>query len=198
MVIMRSEERRAYTVKLYPYLRTSLAIFGAGFIIGLLIVDRFPPLTDYFQETIATFVKLFAGIPRFKLAGAIFFNNAVKTLLAIVLGIVLGIVPTIFLLANGIALGVAWSVSVATRGPWISLLSLLPHGVLELPAVFLGTSIGLSIGYRGVRRLAGNFEIHSGAEMVQGLRYFFTVIIPLLIAAAVVEAFITPTLISPR
>jgi stage II sporulation protein M len=198
MVIMRSEERRAYTVKLYPYLRTSLAIFGAGFVIGLIIVDRFPPLTDYFQETIATFVKLFAGIPRFKLAGAIFFNNAVKTLLAIVLGIVLGIVPTLFLLANGIALGVAWSVSVATRGPWISLLSLLPHGVLELPAVFLGTSIGLSIGYHGVRRLAGNFEIHSGAEMVQGLRYFFTVIIPLLIAAALVEAFITPTLISPR
>jgi stage II sporulation protein M len=198
MVIMRSEERRAYTVGLYPYLRTSLAIFGAGFVIGLIIVARFPPLTDYFQETIATFVKLFAGIPRFKLAGAIFFNNAVKTLLAIVLGIVLGIVPTIFLLANGIALGVAWSVSSATRGPWISLLSLLPHGVLELPAVFLGTSIGLSIGYHGVRRLAGNFEIHSGAEMVQGLRYFFTVIIPLLIAAALVEAFITPTLISPR
>jgi len=185
-------------VGLYPYLRTSLAIFGAGFVIGLIIVARFPPLTDYFQETIATFVKLFAGIPRFKLAGAIFFNNAVKTLLAIVLGIVLGIVPTIFLLANGIALGVAWSVSSATRGPWISLLSLLPHGVLELPAVFLGTSIGLSIGYHGVRRLAGNFEIHSGAEMVQGLRYFFTVIIPLLIAAALVEAFITPTLISPR
>lgn len=198
MVIMRSEERRAYTVGLYPYLRTSLAIFGAGFVIGLIIVSRFPPLTDYFQETIATFVKLFAGIPRFKLAGAIFFNNAVKTLLAIVLGIVLGIVPTIFLLANGIALGVAWSVSSATRGPWISLLSLLPHGVLELPAVFLGTSIGLSIGYHGVRRLAGNFEIHSGTEMVQGLRYFFTVIIPLLIAAALVEAFITPTLISPR
>ena len=198
MVIMRSEERRAYTVGLYPYLRTSLAIFGAGFVIGLIIVARFPPLTDYFQETIATFVKLFGGIPRFKLAGAIFFNNAVKTLLAIVLGIVLGIVPTIFLLANGIALGVAWSVSSATRGPWISLLSLLPHGVLELPAVFLGTSIGLSIGYHGVRRLAGNFEIHSGAEMVQGLRYFFTVIIPLLIAAALVEAFITPTLISPR
>jgi stage II sporulation protein M len=198
MVIMRSEERRAYTVGLYPYLRTSLAIFGAGFVIGLLIVDRFPPLTDYFQETIATFVKLFAGIPRFKLAGAIFFNNAVKTLLAIVLGIVLGIVPTLFLLANGIALGVAWSVSATTRGPWISLLSLLPHGILELPAVFLGTSIGLSIGYHGVRRLAGNFEIHSGAEMVQGLRYFFTVIIPLLIAAALVEAFITPTLISPR
>jgi len=198
MVIMRSEERRAYTVGLYPYLRTSLAIFVAGFIIGLIIVARFPPLTDYFQDTIATFVKLFAGIPRVKLAGAIFFNNAAKTLLAIVLGVVLGIAPIIFLLANGIALGVAWSLSAATRGPWISLLSLLPHGILELPAVFLGTSIGLSIGYHGVRRLVGKSEIHSGADMIQGLRYFCTVIIPLLIAAALVEAFITPTLISPR
>jgi stage II sporulation protein M len=198
MLIMRSEERRAYTVALHPYLRTSLAIFGAGFVIGLIIVSRFPPLTDYFQDTIATFVKLFAGIPRFKLAGAIFFNNAVKTLLAIVLGIVFGIVPMIFLLANGIALGVAWSVSAATRGPWISLLSVLPHGILELPAIFLGTSIGLSLGHGGVRRMTGKSKIHSGGDMVHGLRYFFTVIIPLLLAAALVEAFITPRLIVPR
>src|SRR5215471_10204991 len=55
MLIMRSEERRAYTMGLYPYLRTSLAIFGGGFVIGLIIVSRFPPLTDYFQDTIATF-----------------------------------------------------------------------------------------------------------------------------------------------
>ena len=198
MLIMRSEERRAYTVGLYPYLSTSLAIFGAGFVIGLIIVSRFPPLTEYFQDTIATFVKLFAGIPRLKLAGAIFFNNAVKTLLAIVLGIVFGIVPMIFLLANGIALGVAWSVSAATRGPWISLLSLVPHGILELPAIFLGTSIGLSLGHGGVRRMTGKSKIHSGGDMVHGLRYFCTVIIPLLLAAALIEAFITPRLISPR
>jgi stage II sporulation protein M len=122
----------------------------------------------------------------------------VKTLLAIVLGIVFGIVPMIFLLANGIALGVAWSVSAATRGPWISLLSLLPHGILELPAIFLGTSIGLSLGYGGMRRMAGKSEIHSGADMIHGLRYFCTVIVPLLLAAALVEAFITPRLIAPR
>ena len=198
MLTMRSEERRAYTARLYPYLRTSLAIFGAGFFIGLIIVSRFPPLTDYFQDTIATFVKLFAGIPRLKLAGAIFFNNAVKTLLAIVLGVVFGIVPMIFLLANGIALGVAWSVSAATRGPWISLLSLLPHGILELPAIFLGTSIGLSLGHDGMRRMVGKSETRSGTDMIHGLRYFCTVIVPMLLAAALVEAFITPRLIAPR
>jgi stage II sporulation protein M len=198
MILMGPEERRTYTARLYPYLKTSLAIFGAGFVIGLVIVARFPFVTDYFQDTIANFVKLFAGIARFKLAAAIFVNNGAKTLLAIVLGVMLGIVPVIFLLANGVALGVVWSLSVSTRGPWISLLSLLPHGILELPAVFLGTSIGLSVGFCAVRRLTGRSEKQVGAEIAQGLRYFLTVIIPLLGAAALVEAFITPSLIAPR
>jgi len=198
MVFMGSEERRAYTVRLYPYLKASLLLFGVGFVIGLIIVARLPPLADYFQETIGTFVKLFDGIPRLKLAGAIFLNNAFKTLLAILLGVILGIVPVIFLFANGIALGVAWSLSASTRGPWVSLLSLLPHGVLELPAVFLGTSIGLCIGFHVLRRLAGKSEINSRTELIQGLRYFCTVIVPLLFFAALVEAFVTPTLIRPH
>ena len=49
-----------------------------------------------------------------------------------------------------------------------------------------------------MRRMVGKSEIRSGADMVHGLRYFCTVIIPLLLAAALVEAFITPKLIVPR
>jgi stage II sporulation protein M len=195
MAIMRSEERRAYTQNLYPYLRISLVVFGGGIIIGLMIVARFPMLTDYFKETITTFVNVFAGMPRLKLAAAIFLNNSFKTLLAILLGGLLGIVPFIFLLTNGIALGVAWSLSSSVRGPWISLLSLLPHGVLELPAVFLGTSVGLKIGSEALRRLIGKSAAKMGAEVIQGLRYFLAVILPLLLAAALVEAFVTAALI---
>ncbi len=198
MVIMRSEERRAYTEHLYPYLRISLIVFGSGIVIGLMIVARFPALTDYFKETITTFVNVFAGMSRLKLAVAIFLNNGFKTLLAILLGGLLGIVPLIFLLTNGIALGVAWSVSSYVRGPWVSLLSLLPHGVFELPAVFLGTSIGLKIGSEALRRLTGKSAAKIGAELIQGLRYFLTVILPLLFAAALVEAFVTAALISHR
>jgi stage II sporulation protein M len=176
----------------------SLIFFGAGIAAGLLVVAHYPALTDQFEQTITSFVSVFREMPRIKLAGAIFLNNAAKTLFAIVLGALLGILPAIFLFANGIALAVVWSLSAHSRGVSLTLLSILPHGIIELPAVFLGTSIGLSIGYHGVRRLVGKSEIHSGADMVQGLRYFFTVIIPLLIAAALVEAFITPTLISPR
>jgi stage II sporulation protein M len=198
MVTMPLDERRAYAGRLWPYLKASLLLFGAGLVIGLMIVSHFPFLADHFGDTIASFAGMFTGMSRFKLAGAIFFNNAFKTLLAILLGTLLGIVPGIFLLANGVALGVAWSLSSATRGPWLSLLSIVPHGILELPAVFLGTSIGLMMGAQVLQRLFRSSEVKIGGELVLGLRYFCTVIVPLLLAAALVEAFVTAALISLR
>ena len=197
-VIMSRDERRAYTNRLRPYLTASLLLFLAGIAAGLVIVSHYPALGDQFEQTITTFVSAFSGMPRLKLAGAILVNNAVKTLLAIVLGVVLGIVPVILLLGNGIALAVAWSLSSRGRGPWLSLLSILPHGVIELPAVFLGTSIGLMLGAQVLQRLIGRSETAIGAELLQGLRYFSSVLVPLLFLAAMVEAFVTTALISPR
>lgn len=198
MIIMPAEERRLYLGRLKPYLATSLVLFGIGILLGLMIMQRHPSLADYFTDTLANFAKRFVGMPRIQLAAAIFLNNAVKTLVAILLGALLGIVPAFFLLANGVALGVAWTLSSGVRGPWLSLLSLLPHGALELPAVFLGTSIGLMIGLTALKRLTRRGETTLASELVQALRYFCTVIVPLLLAAAVIEAFITATLVTPR
>ncbi len=196
MILMSRQERRAYLIRLGPYLAASVFLFGAGTVAGLIVVYYFPDLGDYFKETIAAFVKTFAGLPRLKLAGAIFINNAAKTLLAILLGALAGVVPGFFLLANGVALGIAWSLSASARGAWFSLLTLLPHGVLELPAVFLGTSIGLLIGVETLKRLTGRSEARLGAEIASGLRFFCTVIVPLLFAAALVEAFVTAALVT--
>jgi stage II sporulation protein M len=198
MMIMPSPERRAYFNRLKPYLTTSLVLFGTGVVIGLMIMQSHPTLADYFEDTLANFVKKFASMPRSQLAIAIFLNNTLKTLFSILLGALFGVVPAIFLLANGIALGVAWSLSSEARGPWLSLLSLLPHGVLELPAVFLGTSIGLMIGITSLKRLTGRGDATIADEVAQALQYFCTVIVPLLFVAALVEAFITAALVAPR
>ena len=197
-MMMSREERRAYTGRLLPYLMMSLFLFGTGIAAGLMVISHYPVLSDQFEQTITTFVSAFSGMTRLKLAAAIFLNNAAKTLFAIVLGTILGIVPAIFLFANGIALAIAWSLSSRSRGAWLSLLSMLPHGVIELPAVFLGTSIGLMIGARALQRLTGKSETTIGAELLQGLRYFCSVLLPLLILAAFVEAFVTTALISRR
>lgn len=198
MFILPAEERRAYSIHLQPYLIASLVLFSAGIVAGLVIVDRIPLLADHFAETLGRFIKTFVELPRLKLAAAIFLNNGAKTLVAIVLGAGLGIVPAIFLLANGVALAVAMSLSVSTRGVWLSILSIAPHGIFELPAVFLGTSIGLMLGLRTIVGLRRQSQTSLKHELICALRYYCTVILPLLLVAALVEAFVTSALVAPR
>ena len=71
----------------------------------------------------------------------------------------------------------------------------MPHGVLELPAVFLGSAIGLMMGASFTRRLTAKSENTIGAELGQALRFFATVIVPLLLLAALVEAYVTAALL---
>jgi stage II sporulation protein M len=198
MIIMSREERRAYLKRLYPHLKTSLVIFGSGIVAGSMSVTLVPELAGHFESSVVGFVKIFHGLSKLQLAAAIFLNNALKTLLAILLGSLFGVIPAVILLANGIALGVVFSLSAESRGPWLSLLSILPHGILELPAVFLGTSIGLMIGSHAVKGLFGRAETTVRGELVRGLRFFCTVILPLLLVAALVEAFLTSALVAQR
>ena len=198
MIAMPAEERRAYLKRLYPYLKTSLVIFGGGIVIGLMALSHFPLLAQHFESSVVGFVKNFRGLSKLELAAAIFLNNTLKTVLAILLGSLFGIIPAVFLLGNGIALGVIFSLSAQTRGLWLSLLSIVPHGLLELPAVFLGTSIGLMVGSRVMKQFFRPPETTIGSELVQGLRFFITVILPLLFIAALVEAFLTSALITPK
>jgi stage II sporulation protein M len=139
-------------------------------------------------------LKIFRGLPPLQLAGAIFFNNVIKTLLVIVLGTLFGAITVLFLVVNGAALGIVFYLSIQSRGLWPSLLVLLPHGVLELPAVLLGASIGLMLGRHSLNRLLGKAQTSFGTELAQALNFFLAVIIPLLLLAAFVEAFVTPAL----
>ena len=196
MLIMPRHEQRIYLAQLAPYLRTSLLFFGIGIAIGLSIVLVFPAIANHFEDSVANFIKTFRGLPRIELAGAIFFNNASKTLLAIALGGLFGIIPGIFLLANGVALGVVFSLATQSKGLALSLLSIMPHGILELPAVILGTSIGFMIGNHALKTVLRKSDAALVVELKRGLRYFCSVIAPMLVAAAFVEAFVTSALIS--
>jgi len=188
---------RAYIQRLRPYLTTSIVLFSVGAVLGLMIINQFPHLTDSIEDSLQAFVKSFHGLSKPQLAAAIFVNNSVKTFLMILLGIFFGVVPALFLIANGAALAIVLTLSTQSRGIWLSLLSVVPHGVLELPAVFLGSAIGLMMGATLTRRLATKSEeIKIGAELGQALKFFLILIVPLLIVAALVEAYVTSALLA--
>ena len=194
--MMSVTEIRAYLFRLRPYLIASIVLFGVGFVIGLMIVHRFPQMADSFESSLTGFVKIFRGLPKFRLFTAIFINNSVKTLLAILLGLLFGLIPAFFLIINGAALGAVMSLSTHARGLRESLLSVLPHGIPELSAVFLGTAVGIMLGMTVLRKITGKSHVAIRAELGQGFKFFYSVIVPLLVFAAGVEAYVTTALIT--
>lgn len=194
-MLMNRDDRRAYLRELRPYLIASIAFFAVGAVIGAAIGGRFPGLADHFGESVTGFLKTFRGLPKPQLALAIFLNNSVKTLAAILCGLAIGIVPALFLIVNGVVLGVVFFLSSHSRGLWPSLLSILPHGVIELTAVFLGTAAGLMLGDYVLKRLLRTSNARIRPQIGRALRFFSIVIVPMLLLAALIEAFVTTALI---
>lgn len=185
-----------YLQRLRPYLTRSLILFSLGILAGLIAVYQFPTITQSVEDSLQSFVKHFRGLPNAKLAAAIFLNNSVKTLAMLLLGTFFGLVPTLFLIVNGAALAVVISLSTQSRGIGLSLLAIIPHGILELPAVFLGSAIGLMLGSTLSRKLAGHADAKLTGELSHALKFFVIVIVPLLLLAAVVETYVTAALMS--
>ena len=183
-----------YLRRLRIYLAASVFLFGLGALIGTATIFYFPGIARYVEASVGGFVKIFRGLPPLQLAGAIFLNNAIKTLLVIALGVLFGVATVFFLVVNGAALGIVFYLSVHSRGWLSSLLVIVPHGVLELPAVLLGASIGLLLGRHSINRLLGKAETSLGSELARALSFFIVIIIPLLVLAALIEAFVTPIL----
>lgn len=126
---------------------------------------------------------------------ALFFNNVQATSLIMLYGLIPFLqLPALALGMNAMMLGVmaAWYASED-----ISLLAylagLLPHGVLELPALFLSFGTGLYIcGQLSRRCRKDKSALPLWGCMVVASRMLVSVLVPLLIAASFIEAYVTP------
>ncbi|MBM4263567.1 MAG: stage II sporulation protein M [Deltaproteobacteria bacterium] len=194
MVDAMRESLLDYTKRLRPYFVWSVLLFGLGALAGVLLVNLHAGLAGQLEKSLMGFAGMFRGLSKLQLAGAIFLNNSVKSAMAIFLGTLLGILPVVFLLVNGAALGAIVSVSLGSRGIWQSTMAILPHGVIELPAVFLATSIGLLLGSHLFKRLLRRQPKPLRQELAHASRFLFWVIVPLLLIAALIEAYLTPVL----
>ena len=155
------------------YIFAAIVIFIAGNLAAILIPSLGERLLSLFVEYLKTFKygqKDFLG-----LLIAIFLQNALSAFFAIVLGFFLGLVPIFGALANGMAMG-----AVLLLNPF-NLFKLLPHGIFELTAIF--TAWGLGIWCAG-----GLFHAPPvGLRVKRSLNIYLSVIVPLLIIAAIIE-----------
>jgi len=164
------------------FIYVAIGIFVAFFILAFFV---HPPetLLNYIVEFIQELLEKTQAMSASELIGFIFLNNFQSSFFGMVFGVVLGIFPVLALMANGYILGFVSSLTVAESGIF-SLWRLLPHGIFELPAIFISLGLGLKLGsfifQKKKQESFRNFLLNS-------LRVFLFIVIPLLIIAGIIE-----------
>jgi len=166
--------------------RNFIYIIAAVFFIFSLI-GFFIDVPDYLAQEIIKMmeeiIKKTEGMSSSELIRFIFFNNTQSSFLGLVLGIFLGIFPLIFAAFNGYVLGFVALMSSEIGGIGV-LWKILPHGIFELPAIFISLGLGLKMGMLFFQHPKIKPFKNSFFEIV---RVFVFVVIPLLVIAAVIE-----------
>lgn len=115
----------------------------------------------------------------------------------------LGFIPFLFLplfavLSNTLTAGsvLGYSASAGLSPLKLTVFGLLPHGIFELPAVFLAIAMGLYLCRTLTLKILGKAKEDRILPMLNWMaKTFVLVIIPLIIIAAVVECMVTPVLL---
>ncbi|MFA5869574.1 MAG: stage II sporulation protein M [Candidatus Bathyarchaeia archaeon] len=145
------------------------------------------------QDLLGTFPDI-SNMGILELFGYVIANNAFKSLLFMVGGLLGGILPLFFVIFNGFFIGwVAFSLG-STMGLGFVVAGLVPHGIFEIPAIILAMSLGMKLGYALLNRLRGQGDIWREARLALGL--FVNRVLPLLVLAAVIEVTVTPVILS--
>jgi uncharacterized membrane protein SpoIIM required for sporulation len=97
----------------------------------------------------------------------------------------------------GLAGYLGGAVSLLGHNPWLFITAfVLPHGILEIPAAVISTAFVLRIGAALVSPPDG-FDVGQGLILTVAnfVKMFLFVVLPLLLAAAFIEAEITPLIV---
>ncbi|MEK6926441.1 MAG: stage II sporulation protein M [Nanoarchaeota archaeon] len=162
-------------------------IFAAlGFFFSDLIQEIFLSFGVNINEKILYLIeKLISqteGMSHGELIGFIFFNNLQSSFLSLALGIAAGIFPLFSLIFNGYLLGFVAFFSVNSAG-YLILWRILPHGIFELPAIFISIGLGLKLGFCLLFKGSKDFK----SNFFGSLKTFLLVVFPLLLIAAIIE-----------
>jgi|TARA_Y100000310_G_scaffold328431_1_gene396554 stage II sporulation protein M len=161
------------------------SVIGIFFIFSL--IGFFITTPTIIAEQILKFIEELLlktkDMSQFELTKFIFFNNVQSSFFGIVFGIFLGIFPLIAVVTNGYVLGFVASLVVDSEGI-LALWRLFPHGIFELPAIFISLGLGLKIGTFIFQR--EKFESLKKYSL-NSLRVFLFIVLPLLIIAAIIE-----------
>lgn len=183
------------------YLLIAVLLFLGSSLFGILFFDQVSSMLKEAGvfEQLEQVVKKVEKTPTFTNAFMmIFVNNTTVSLLAIGSGIIFGIYPIMILINNGLLLSVSLLLGASQTNVhplMLFLTTILPHGIFELPAILIGSALGIHLGIALFRALLALFISKNREKIVAewkgiGQRFFVIIfgVIVCLFFAALIEA----------
>lgn len=159
-----------------------ILIFFLFFLIGFII-----PAPESILNQILDFVKKLIeqtkDLSGLELFWFIFWNNLKVSFVGMLTGLLFGVFPIFTSIGNGYLLGFVSALTSKSEGIF-SLWKLFPHGVFELPAIFISLGLGLRLGMFLFRKKKESFR----EEFIDSLEAFLFIVLPLLLVAAIIES----------
>lgn len=138
------------------------------------------------------FEEYYSSAPAQDFAAQVFTNNAYVAAQAIVFGVLLGLPIPLILAVNALNVGVSGGLLAANDRAGLFFGLIIPHGLLELTAVFVACGLGLKLGWTVVdpgRRTRAAALAQEGRALVTGALGLALV----LLVSGLIEGFVTPS-----
>ncbi|QAY67895.1 stage II sporulation protein M [Paenibacillus protaetiae] len=192
------------------YIAFSAVLFLAGLVVGATNQSLF----SYLDSQVEAIRKLSSTIsetnsPTFSFILFIFLNNAIKAVMVIYAGAALAVFPIFFLILNGMIIGYLLHKVELEQGAGhladLIFRGLLPHGILEIPAIIVASAYGIKFGalvwkgfFNGLKQAAGGAAGTRGeiSAFVQRSIPVAVLLVAVLLVAAVIESTLTRWLIA--
>ncbi len=203
MIILK--EKINYLVSLKRFILVSSLVFLFSVLYGFFVALYLPSEANLIIKEIQ---KMFASIIEaspFSQLFIIFLNNTVTAFLAVFLGLMIGIFPFLVIFSNGTILGILAYYSKINLSLFAFFALVLPHGIIEIPIIIISCAMGFKLGSVFAREVRNYFKKNKNEsipwldlkkETANAFSFFTIIVIPLLFLAAVVEVFITGSLVS--
>lgn len=177
---------------------TAVAFFAVAVVIAFWVAGN-PEV----QATIGTpaeidqmvnhdFASYYSDHPAGSFALQVWVNNSWVAARCIAFAVLLGLPIPLLLLANAANLGVALGLMFGAGKGWFMLGLLVPHGLLELTAVFLAGAVGMRLGWTVISpgdRPRGQVLAEQGRAVVA----VAVGLVAVLLVSGLIEALVTPS-----
>lgn len=182
------------------YFIVVVLVFAVSFYLGWANSDQF---SHFLEEQLKGLKSISQSLsnkdnPQLWYFFIIFLNNAIKSVIIIFLGLLLGVLPLFMLVANGMILGYVLSLQTNESTLSIVLKGIVPHGIIEIPVILLACAYGLKLGMLVWKSVAQLFMPAASRtarpELLRILNLtkpLIVVIVVLLLLAAIIESTLT-------